>query len=250
MTQQSLGSAHRFGLQSIRNHQRIKPMSTAAGNSANLPQSTASEIDNQVQSALGAGDTGSTQAMQNLTLIHQARVSQLTRIAATLKKQYGADDPKTKAAEAAVHAGTARTASMTAIHLQAATPSPQISANGWAVHGRVFNAQLQPAANFTVFLVDDTKQFQSQFRFSYSDSTGYFLLNNRGTKDKTQANGQLFPEIANKKKQPVYLSITEFSPVPGSATYQNIVLPAGEKPLGDPPEEIQGGAIPNPRKKR
>jgi hypothetical protein len=224
-------------------------MSTSTGNSANLPQTNPEEIDSLVRSALGAGDTGSTQAIQNLTLIHKARVSQLTRNAAALKKQYGADNAETEAAEAAAKAGATRAASMTAIHLQAATPGPQISATGWALHGRVFNAQLQPAGNFTVFLVDDAKKFQSQFGFSYTDSTGYFLINYAGTTGAIPTSGQLFVEVANENRQTVYLGGAPFQPVSGSATYQNIVLPAGEKPLGNPPPEIRDVSFPDASKK-
>ena len=147
-------------------------MSTSTGGSANLPQTNPKQVDSLVRSTLGAGDSGSTQTIQNLTLIQQARVSQLKRAAATATKQYGADSAETKTAEAAVQAGTARVASMTAVHLQAATPSPQVSAAGWALYGRVFvgsstssNVQLQAVASYTVFLVDSAEKIPGGIRF-------------------------------------------------------------------------------------
>jgi hypothetical protein len=225
-------------------------MSTSTANNANLPQTNPEEIDSMVRSALGAGDTGSTQAIQNLTLIQKARVSRLQRNAATLKKQTGAAKAAIHAAEASVKAGTARAAAMAAVHLQAATPSPQVSAAGWALHGRVFNTQLQPASNFTVFLVDDTKTFQSQFGFSYTDNSGYFLLNYQGPSGAIPASGQLFVEVANKNRQAVYIGTMPFQPGLGSATYQNIVLSAGEKPLGDPPANVRDTAFPAATKKK
>ena len=49
--------------------------------------------------------------------------------------------------------------------------------NGWALHGRVFNTQLQPISGLTVFLVDASKTYQQAYGFAYTDDTGYFLLN-------------------------------------------------------------------------
>jgi hypothetical protein len=55
---------------------------------------------------------------------------------------------------------------------------------------------------------------------------------------------QLFIEIANTNGQPVYLSKTVFHPTLGAATYQNITLPTGEQPIGDPRPAICGIALP------
>jgi hypothetical protein len=147
-------------------------------------------------------------------------------------------------------------ASLTAVHLQAATPAPQVSATGWALHGRVFaaastptGAQQQPTANLTVFLVDGQKKYQARFGFSYTDATGYFVLNHAGAKGEAPTDAQLFIQIADKKGQPVYLSTSNFQPVIGSAIYFNIALPAKNKPLGDPPAALRRGAFPNPTKK-
>ena len=227
-------------------------MSASTGTNPNLPHTSAEQVDSIVRSALGAGDSGATQAIQNLTLVHQARNSQLKRAAAAATKQFGADNAETKAAEAAVTAGTARVASLTAVHLQAATPAPQVSTTGWVLHGRVFVAaststgvQQQPDANLTVFLVDGQKRYQAQFGFSYTDATGYFVLNHAGAKGEAPTDAQLFVEIADKKGQPVYLSTSNFQPVTGSATYFNIALPAKNKPLGDPPAALRPGAFPD-----
>lgn len=227
-------------------------MSSTNSDSANLPRATPEQVDSLVRTALGAGDSGATRAIQNLTLVQQARISQLQRTVAAATKQHGADSAETKTAAAAVTIATARVASMTAVHLQAATPAPEVSATGWALHGRVFDAptnsssiQLQPAPNLTVFLVDAQKKYQAQFGFAYTDANGYFLLNYVGPKGKTQTSGQYFVEIADKNARPFYLSTTAFQPVTGSATYLNITLPADKTPLGDPPAELRTDAFPN-----
>jgi hypothetical protein len=47
----------------------------------------------------------------------------------------------------------------------------------------------------------------------------------------------------------VYLSTTAFQPATGSASYQNVILSAGEKPIGDPPPEIREIALPDERER-
>ena len=63
-----------------------------------------SDIGNQVTSNLASADNIAAQRVQTLTWVHQARAAQLSRTAATLKAQYGANDPGVKNAEAAVAA--------------------------------------------------------------------------------------------------------------------------------------------------
>src|ERR1700758_1149845 len=36
-------------------------------------------------------------------------------------------------------------------------PIPQVAADGWALHGRVYSSDLKPHAKYTVFLVDGQK---------------------------------------------------------------------------------------------
>jgi hypothetical protein len=211
------------------------------------PQSTGPSTD-QLTKALGTtlatADTSVASAAANLKLVHQARLSQLTRTAAALKAQYGAGDSRVVSAEAAVTARAATVARISMAGQQAATPAPAVVAPGWALHGRVYNAQLQPAAGLTVFLVDSKKAFQEQYGFVYTNDTGYFLLNYVPPAGQAAASVSLYVEIANQKAEPVYLATTAFRPAAGSTTYQNITLPAGEKPLGDPPPEIRKIAMP------
>jgi hypothetical protein len=222
-----------------------------------------SQLGVEIATALATADTTATQRIQELQQVHQARVSQLTRTAAALKALYGANDPAAKAAEANVAAETLTAARVGMAQRQAATQDPQVSASGWALNGRAFDAQLQPMSGFTVFLVDASKRYQHAYGFAYTDTEGYFLLNYAGSdaaapdksakaasakSDRTVSTPELFVEVANSKGEPVYLSATAFEPVVGSATYLNIVLPSGNVPIGDPPPEIRDLAIPPNRK--
>ena len=64
----------------------------------------ASQLGAEISTALTTADTTAAQRILELQNVRQARVSQLTRTAAALKAQYGANDPGVKAAEANVAA--------------------------------------------------------------------------------------------------------------------------------------------------
>ena len=216
-----------------------------------------SDIGNQVTSNLASADNIAAQRVQTLMWVHQARAAQLSRTAATLKAQYGPNDPGVKSAEAAVAVANADAARVAVVHQQVTTPEPQVAPSGWALHGRVFDPELKPVSGFTVFLVDAAKAYQAAYGFAYTDDTGYFLLNYTGSdpasRDKsataTQDQPELFVEITDSKARPVYLSPTAFQPVLGSATYQNIILPADDQAIGAPPAQIRKVALPKRKKK-
>jgi len=212
-----------------------------------------SDLGNQITTNLASADSAAAQRVQTLLFVHQARAAQLSRTAATLKAQHGSDNSAVKAAEAAVTAANADAARVTAVHQQVTTPAPQVAAKGWALHGRVFDAQLAPLSGYTVFLVDAAKSYQQAYGFAYTDTTGYFLLNYSGSETRTKAaataeQGSTTPElyvaVVDKKAQPVYLSTTSFQPAAGSATYQNITVSGSKQPIGDPPPEIRNVAFP------
>ena len=104
---------------------------------------------------------------------------------------------------------------------------------------------MKPHAKYTVFLVDSQKTYQEAYGFAYTDDTGYFLFNVAGAKDTPP----LFLAMTNTKGEPVYLSTTPLQPTPGSVTYQNIILPSGTQPLGDPPQAIRDVALPSRKSK-
>jgi hypothetical protein len=253
--------------------------STQPGSSTTSP--TVAEINNSVASELSTADTTATQAVQLLSNVNNARLAQKTRAAASITARFGAGSSQAVAAEAAVTATKATVARVAILNQQVSVAAPQVSATGWALYGHVYNAQLQPVSAYTVFLVDAKNAYQGDYGFTYTDSTGYFLISfpgdpassqsetgsssprrrrsqaeagrtHPGEEDQqsepaqpaTQTSSPLFVEIANANAQPVYLSKTAFQPTLGAATYQNITLPAGEAPIGDPPPAIRQIALP------
>lgn len=243
----------------------MKNSSSASNNPSGAPTAESARQlgDTALTSALSSADAGQSDALQNFALIRQARLAQQTRALNAAVVQYGGDSTQAKAAQSVVTASE-RTAARLQLFLQkAATPQVAVAAQGWALHGRVYDSNLKPLADYAVFLVDEQKNYLASYGFCYTDGTGYFLINYAGAAaaSSDQASGSsseprahasagpaLFVEITNPKARPVYLAGAPFQPVPGTATYQVITLPPGEPVLGNPPGEIRKVAIP-PRKR-
>ena len=222
------------------------------GPQAPASDSTTGAGEENLTAALGAVDTESTQRLGTLQLVYQARQARLTRTAASIVAQQGADSAAAVAAQAAVAAAKTTAGRIGAVQQQVSTDTPAVAAIGWVLHGRVYTAELDPAVAYSVFLVDAQRAFYTAAGFSYTDSTGYFLLTYSGpaagetTADSAEAAPALYAEVTNPKGKPVYLAATQFTPVVGAATYQAIALPVGEAPIGDPPRAVRGTASPPP----
>jgi hypothetical protein len=214
------------------------------------PSANLAQLREQIASALSSADSQAAQSAQNLQLVLQARVSRLSRTAEALKQEQGGDDPGAKQAEAEAAAAKAAAGKASMLARQFSTPAPQVSQNGWALHGRVFDAESQPVSGFTVFFVDAEKAFQQAYGFAYTDKTGYFLINYAGmqTSEQSAAALPLFIEVADTKSHPVYLSTAPFEPAPGCITYQNIVVASRDEAIGNPPPPVRKVALPGKKR--
>jgi hypothetical protein len=201
-------------------------------------------VNTNVSSALAVADGGTAQRVQQLGLVHQARLAQLTRTSASVTAQYGADSTQATAAASAVTSSKLFVARITQIKQQVSLAAPTVAAGGWALYGHVYNSSLTPAAAYTVFLVDEQNAYQGAVGFSYTASDGSYALNYAPASD-AQELPQLYLQVANAQAQPVYLSTVAFQPTTGQATYLDVTLPAGEPVLGDPPAEIRATALPD-----
>jgi hypothetical protein len=222
-----------------------KAKNTTSSSSAAVDNSSAAKISEGITATLSTADSKVAESTQTLTLVHQARLSQLSRTAAALKAQYGANDAGVKSAQAAVAAGTSTVARLNVFQQELNTPAPQLAAKGFALQGRVYDASLKPLPNMTVFLVDATNTYQQQFGFAYTDETGYFLINAAETNAQS-----FFLQVADSKSRPVYLSPSPLALAAGATLYEKIVISAGGKPIGDPPKAIRGTALPTKASKK
>ncbi len=197
----------------------------------------------QVSSAIANADSAVAQGVESLTLVHQARVAQLTRTEASVSAAYGASSPQAMAAKAALTVSQAILSRVALLQERVTLPTPEVPAKGWVLYGHVYHSTLTPASAYTVFFVDEQNAYQSNIGFAYTGSDGSFHLSY--TPDANASEAAVFLQIVNDKAQPVYLSSTAFQPQIGAANYQDITLPAGEPVLGDPPPSIRTIAMPN-----
>lgn len=223
-------------------------MSTAPFQSnATTADNVGTTVNAKIASAVSTADSDAGQSVQSHLIVQQARVARFKRVAVSAAAQYGSNSPQALAAQAAVKSSQLTVARITAVRQQIAVPAPQVAANGWALYGHVYDAQLKPVTAYTVFLVDQQNAYQGAYGFTYTDSNGLFVLHYPGAESTPEA-VPLFIEIVNAKAQPVYLSPTAFQPTIGAATYQDITLPAGEPVIGDPPAALRAIAFPQTNK--
>jgi len=211
-------------------------MATTQANSA-----SGSQLSDKLNATLTNAGTATQSGLNGVALVHQARLAQQQRYAAALEKEYGAQDAGTLAAQAMVAATKLVMAKVNVAQQQASTPSLPLSADEWALQGRVYDANSNPLARLTVFLVDDQKIWLQQNGFSYTDQTGYFVL--KGTTSTEAKAGAMYIEIASDQGLPIFLDSASFTPVNGQAVYKSITL-ASQTPIGDPPRSIRELGIP------
>jgi len=218
----------------------------------------ASTMRSSVADAFAQVDNETAERVQLLQMIYLARASQLTRIAADVKAESGADDADVKRAEAAVSSAKAVSSQVAMLHRRMTTPEPKVTPNGWVLHGRVVTGTFEPITGFTVFLVDAAKAYQQAYGFASSDETGYFLLRYEGAsatstgkvKQAKEASApELFVEVTDLKGRLVYVSDRAFEPAIGAATYQDIVVVEGVT-KGEPPAQIRKVGMPRSAPKR
>jgi hypothetical protein len=225
-------------------------VSSESATPAPSPAAVDAQFDSGVPAILTSADSTAADAVQQLGQVQQARLSRLSRAANVAVAQYGANSSQAVAAQASVTATKTAVSRIAVVSQQATTPAPAVAANGWALQGRVYDSNLNPMTAYSVFLVDGQKNYLSTYGFTYTDSTGYFLLKYAPSSQPAGApSPRLFLEVADTNASPVYLSTAAFVPVPGKATYQTVTLAAGNSALGDPPEEVRAVALPPVKKK-
>jgi hypothetical protein len=195
-----------------------------------LQQVQAANIDSQTAAQFGG-----------LTLVSQARTSDLQRQAASLTALHGAADSRVVALQASIRSEQSLASKLGVVRDQAATPTPAVPAGGWVLHGRVRDQNLQPVAKLSVLLVNDRKVWLRNYGFAFTDDTGYFLLSHSpaaSDKNDTKTSSSVFLEVLDQKRQPLYIDASPFELAVGSVLYRDIVL-SSQTPLGRPPQGVR-----------
>jgi|GEM_PF-2261049 len=151
-------------------------MDTAPQSDATTSSTSAAQMESDLTATLASTDATTASRIQNLALVHQARLAQLTRTAANATAQYGAGSAQAAAAQADVTSTASTIGRVTLVNQQVTTPAPQVSTSGWALYGYLTTPPAQPVPGFAVFLVDAQNAYQSAYGFTYTDSNGFFQL--------------------------------------------------------------------------
>jgi hypothetical protein len=209
---------------------------TAASATKNTATKTANqEILQQLQAANIDSQTAA--QFSGLTLIRQARISQLQRQAASMTALRGATDPGVVALQASIQSQQSLASQLGAVRDQALTPVPSVPANGWVLHGRVRDQNLQPVAQLTVLLLNEQKTWLRTYGYAYTDPTGYFILSYapaESRKSDLAASLSAYLEVLDQKREPLYIDGSAFTLSTGATLYRDIVL-ASLTTLGNPP---------------
>jgi hypothetical protein len=212
------------------------------------PDAANSELDAGITGGLAAVDTLSASRLDNLGLVHQARITQLTRTVNSLTAQFGADSRQVVAAQAAVSATQAVVARVLVVKQQTAETAPVVASGGWAVWGHVYSSTSTPLSGYCVFLVDAQKNYQCDYGFQFTDSTGAFVISYAGPASGGEQAAATLPTvylaITNAKAQLVCEGAKALALALGSALYIDTTLAAGEPVVGDLPAEIKRVAQP------
>jgi hypothetical protein len=207
------------------------------------------EIASVSTSALTAADATSADRLDNLSLVQQARISQLSRTVSSLTAQYGAGSAQVATAQAALTAVQGIAARVQMLRQQTAASAPTVTASGWAVWGHVYDSNSNPLNGYCVFLVDSQKNYQNAYGFEFTDSTGSFAITAAaGASSAAATIPTVFLAITNANAQLVYVGSQALALAVGSALYVDTSLAAGAPVLGDLPAEIRKVAVPRTKK--
>lgn len=199
----------------------------------------------KINVAVGQIDSTAADRVQQLSLNRQARLSQVSRIAATISTQSGATSKQATAATAEVTATKATIARFEMLKQQVTVQPPAVTATGWALYGVLYNSSNAPVSAYSLYFVDAGNTYQNAFGIAYSGADGSFQMVYAGPSAGHAApTAQLFVQVCNASGDPIYTSPTAFTPANGVATYQAITLPAGEKPIGKLPTVFRGITLP------
>ncbi len=213
------------------------------------PSATAADTFKTVPQAMVQADSTSASGLQLLAQMHQARLAQVTRIAATITKQAANSAQATAAqaaAQAAVSSAQATVAQVAILKQRVTAPAPVVAATGWAIYGAVYNSNKAPVQGYSVYLVDSTNTYQSAYGIAYTQADGSYQFVYAGPPagQTAPAATTLYLQVANASGDPIYSSKTAFAPTTGLASYRAVTLPVGEKPLGVLPTVLRSVMLP------
>jgi hypothetical protein len=254
------------------NQSQTNQSQTTESQSSQTQANTATNANQILQSAWATQiDSQTAQQFTGLSQVRMARANQLQREAASLTKAYGATDPGVLEVQASLQNEQTYASRLGVARDNTSTTAPTPPANGWALYGRVRNADLTPAPQLTVFLADRGRAWLKRYAYAFTDQNGNFTLSYtppatgkqarhgkggvaeaaehlvddaevllgdtpRSAAGRAAAALTAYVEVSNSTCKLVYVDATPISLATGAAVYRDIVL-TGDGPLGTPPCE-------------
>ena len=139
-------------------------------------QSSITTVAEDITTALQSSDQQSASSLQTLSLVHQARISQVTRYSAAVAAHFGAGSAEATAAQAALTASQAVAVRSDIVNRQLSMAVPTVPAGGWVLYGSVQDATGAPVAAQTVFFANAQGTFESEYGYAYTDDTGSYSI--------------------------------------------------------------------------
>jgi hypothetical protein len=207
---------------------------------------TATDSLKTTPKAVLQADSTSASGLQQLSQMHQARLAQVTRIAATITKQAGTGSAQATAAQAVVTSSQATVARVEMLKQRVTASAPAVPATGWGIYGTVYNSSNTPVQSYSLYFVDSTNTYQNTYGVAYTQADGsyQFVYTGPPAGQTAPTMPTLYLQVANASSYPIYTSATAFVPTMGTAAYQAITLPVGEKPLGKLPIVLRPVTLP------
>jgi len=223
-------------------------------NNSSDAASSASTANRILQSSWAQQVDGQTaQQFTGLARVRQARANQLQRVAAALAKQYGGNDPGVQAAQAALKNEQIYASRLGIARDTSSATVPAAPAGGWVLYGHLRNADLTPAAHYTVFLADQRRAWLAQYGYAFTDLNGYYTLTYT-PQARTKANQQsaaalsaIYIAVSDQECKLVYFDENPTTLNAGAVVNRDIVL--GQGPIGTPPCQEGAPAATPPGKK-
>lgn len=205
----------------------------------NMRPVPAEEVERTFDSQVAAFDAFRGENLLSLLRLREVKAAQSERQYEYARKEYGADDPRTKQFAAEVTLNRRFTAELGAEADRAGATAPSVDARSWMLYGYVRDADLRGQEGLRVALFDAQGRWVEALGHACTDEHGYFEIrasvgdaHSRVTDFKLQ----FLLRVVGPNQESLYADRSATVPEAGVAMYREIILD-GSKPCL-PPSQV------------
>jgi hypothetical protein len=173
--------------------------------------------------------------------VAEAQKTALEREQGRLARKLGADDPRVKALARRLQDHEAHLRDLGVEVARAETVTPTVAADEWALHGHVRRADLSPAPDLTVSLVDAQGQSLRALGYACTDARGYFRLVAKVAQPEAGAistGPSAYARVTDASRNELYRAKEALAASPGAVEYREIVLDTDGGICASPDESV------------